>query len=169
MLTRILVPSFVNTLPYAQSLDYAMTNSRAPRYKLQQWFSTLPISLQADHIRDEPAVAGSLYSAYYTVHCLLFRALLRPIISVPRLPKDHDPRTQVMTILQACGSFLQTMIDFTRKLQVDDYSSFWPTYQRVCLAYPGQLAFMLCFQKRGEAFSGQEHRSGLCFASQPSK
>ncbi|KAF4840040.1 Transcriptional activator protein DAL81 [Colletotrichum siamense] len=68
------------------ALETLIAQARGPRQQLLDWLDHLPQSLQL-HPETEPSAEHSieshapLYVTYYTVHILIFRALLRPIIS----------------------------------------------------------------------------------------
>ncbi|KAJ6445271.1 fungal specific transcription factor domain-containingprotein [Purpureocillium lavendulum] len=133
-----------------QPLDVLIEQAKWPRQQLHEWLQDLPESLRMTVHRDDqdndlPQSQGSLHNAYFTAHILLFRALLRPIVS-----KDIDSQSSpssIALVLQASRSLMQTKIDFVRGLDVNHKSGFWPAYNRHCFCYPGLFCYMLCLQR----------------------
>ncbi|KAK2739366.1 fungal specific transcription factor domain-containing protein [Colletotrichum kahawae] len=132
------------------TLETLMSQARGPRQQLLDWLDQLPESLQL-HPETEPSAEHSieshapLYVTYYTAHILIFRALLRPIISTDINPSLLPASST--SILQASRSLVQTITKFICGLDVRHQSAFWPAYTRHCLSYPGLFCYMLSLQQ----------------------
>lgn len=90
--------------------------AREPRLQLNEWLDRLPESVRVcqdgDSDSDEaPESRASLHMAYFTVHVLIFRALLRPIIQQSYRNGDTFAAEQV---LQGCRDLMKTLIVFVR-------------------------------------------------------
>ncbi|KAK2018539.1 fungal-specific transcription factor domain-containing protein [Colletotrichum eremochloae] len=131
-------------------LETLISQARGPRQQLVDWLDNLPESLQL-HPETQPSAEHSieghapLYVTYYTAHILIFRALLRPIISTNINPSMLPASST--SILQASRSLMQTITKFLCGLDVRHQSSFWPAYTRHCLSYPGLFCYMLSLQQ----------------------
>ncbi|KAK1594611.1 fungal-specific transcription factor domain-containing protein [Colletotrichum navitas] len=131
-------------------LETLISQARGPRQQLLDWLDRLPESLQW-HPETEPSAEHSieghapLYVTYYTAHILIFRALLRPIISTNINPSTLPASSA--SILQASRSLVQTITKFICGLDVRHQSAFWPAYTRHCLSYPGLFCYMLSLQQ----------------------
>ncbi|KAK2051575.1 fungal-specific transcription factor domain-containing protein [Colletotrichum caudatum] len=131
-------------------LEALISQARGPRQQLLDWLDNLPESLQLHPETDlsaEHSIDGHapLYVTYYTAHILIFRALLRPIISTNINPSMLPASSA--SILQASRSLVQTMTKFICGLEVRHQSAFWPAYTRHCLSYPGLFCYMLSLQQ----------------------
>ncbi|KAK2041104.1 fungal-specific transcription factor domain-containing protein [Colletotrichum somersetense] len=131
-------------------LETLISQARGPRQQLLDWLDNLPESLQL-HPETDPSAEHSLdghaplYVTYYTAHILIFRALLRPIISTNINPSMLPASSS--SILQASRSLVQTITKFICGLEVRHQSAFWPAYTRHCLSYPGLFCYMLSLQQ----------------------
>lgn len=126
-----------------------MEQAKDSRLQLNHWLEELPASLrisrQDDDEGDEaPESCASLHIAYFTVHVLIFRALMRPIV---RQDNPHEDLFAVEQVLQGSRDLMKTLIVFVRGMGLKYVSSFWPAYTRHCLCYPGLFSYMMCFQK----------------------
>lgn len=125
------------------------------RQRLINWLELLPESLQLNFKRTDESSEDSveshapLYVAYYTAHILIFRALLRPIISKAdgKDKANDDLQATVVSVLQASRSLVRTVIKFICSFDARQQSAFWPTYTRHCLSYPGLFCYMLSLQR----------------------
>lgn len=141
--------STLRAVSKSQSVQEMIDRAREPRLQLNEWLDRLPESVRVcqdgDSDSDEaPESRASLHMAYFTVHVLIFRALLRPIIQQSYRNGDTFAAEQV---LQGCRDLMKTLIVFVRGMGLKYVSSFWPAYTRHCLCYPGLFCYMMCFQK----------------------
>ena len=143
------------------SFENLCEKAREPRLRMQKWFADLSEHMSSrlksteQHGDDDLSSFGALQMAGFTVQILIYRALLRPVID-ETVSLAHI-KADVRDFLLDCQSCLQMMIEFMRKLDAKDLSTFWPSYMRTCFCYPGQFAFMLHFRR---------HESDLASLSQ---
>ncbi|KAF3801874.1 hypothetical protein GCG54_00015096 [Colletotrichum gloeosporioides] len=147
---RLFFFSTLRAISQCPTLETLISQARGPRQQLLDWLDQLPASLQL-HPQTEPSAEHSieshapLYVTYYTLHILIFRALLRPIISTDINPSLLPASSS--SILQASRSLVQTITKFICGLDVRHQSGFWPAYTRHCLSYPGLFCYMLSLQQ----------------------
>ncbi|KAF6795005.1 fungal specific transcription factor domain-containing protein [Colletotrichum sojae] len=154
--------SFASTLRAVskkQTVEALISQAGGPRQQLLDWLEHLPQSLR---LRPEETSSpgrsieghAPLHVAYYTAHILIFRALLRPIVSEDDLlpsPASTGP------VLQASRGLAQAATRFVRGLGARHQSAFWPAWTRHCLSYPGLFCYMLGLQ-RAEPGAMEEDR-----------
>lgn len=145
--------STLRAVSQTKTLETLVIEARPLRQKLIDWWEALPASLQLNANKQgspedqEDSIEGHapLYLAYYTVHILLFRALLRPIMT-----GSVEDSPAVSSVLQASRSLIRTIISFICGFDARQQSAFWPAFTRHCLAYPGMFSYMLAQQRSEE-------------------
>ncbi|KAL4875885.1 fungal-specific transcription factor domain-containing protein [Aspergillus karnatakaensis] len=128
----------------SNDLEYSLEAARLPRARLKEWRDRLPERLQ----RLQPIMTatqrdldgtGSLYLAYIVTHMSLFRALLRPVRSVPGII-DESPDS-ARAVIQGALLCVKEFVEFVERLTGAQWNAFWHTWSRPNFAIAG--AFMV--------------------------
>lgn len=111
----------------SRSLTALLNRAQPLRTRIEGWRQTLPfLSKPASDLTEEEFESGAgLRLAHLTVEILIFRALLRPLLSHAVSPSD-GLREPISTIFDNCYTCAKVATEIISSLRAKHFASFWP-------------------------------------------
>lgn len=118
------------------SLPTLLNRAQPLRTRIEAWRQTLPfLSKPASELTEEEFEKGAgLRLAHLTVEILIFRALLRPLLSHAVSPTDCT-REPISTILENCFTCAKVATEMVSSLRAKHFAAFWPHCEFMLLVY----------------------------------